>query len=193
LFSKHKIRSNLFCFHHFAICWVWMVVMMMKWRWWWWRWLRKGWWWWWWITVVNDGYDDERRCWWWDWRFQWWWWRTTVMEAVIEDSGGVERRWWTFGLVFNWSVERFVCLIMLSHCLMNGLDLCMVHKESLCMITTPAGLDVAPISLVSEKTKSTHQLESWGDENSKLKWNNFKLIEKLKQLGCNFLINHKLA
>ena len=90
----------------------------LKWRWWWWRWLRKGWWWWW-ITVVNDGYDDERRCWWWDWRFQWWWWRTTVMEVVIEDSGGVERRWWTFGLVFNWSVERFVCLVMLGHCLMG--------------------------------------------------------------------------
>jgi len=94
------------------------------------------------MMMMNDG--GEWRLWWWTTVFmmrlllRWWWWRTTVMETVMEDSGGVDFRGdGTFA-----SNSRFVWFLRFGYRRRNyvgpnGLDLCMVHKESLCMITAP--------------------------------------------------------
>lgn len=119
---KHKISSNLFCFHHLLFCWVSMVIMMFnhgdddenvcvkdgEWqlriRWLLWRRMKMR------RMMMmltkNDGGDDDG-----EWRWCWFgerrccWWLTTVTEDW----------WWTtvVGVCYRWNlfcvvVTRFV-------------------------------------------------------------------------------------
>jgi len=118
------------------------------------------WWWWWWMTVMmmnggvddeiedSGGDDDERR--WWKFvsgdgslfrrDFRWW--------SLFPDRDGSlvprlfpfgEWRWWVCFVLFGSALVSFGGVennyVGLP---VNGLDLCRVHKDSLCMITTPA-------------------------------------------------------
>ena len=112
---------------------------------------------------MNDNDDDEDDCTKDDddeWRWWWWWWMTVMMmndgvDDEIEDSGGDddERRWWKFvsggvddeiEIYFWWCGYEFVSRLVFFGGVgsnyvglpVNGLDLCRVHKDSICMITT---------------------------------------------------------
>jgi len=80
------------------------------------------------IILYKTYYNKDisvcfRWCWWWDWRFRWLW--EFVFSLVHFVLFCLVLRLVSFGGVGN----NYVGLLV------NGLNLCRVHKDSLCMIT----------------------------------------------------------